>query len=111
MLFALFRFVNKGPLGGCPSARRKVARPESVFRAGLGLRVRQVNVDRRDLPRILARTSARKFGEMLESGGGRFTGMPRITLRLRYLTLKLSALCWVLWRLRAGGRLSWPEGW
>jgi hypothetical protein len=35
-------------------------------------------------------------------GGGRFTGMPRMTLRLRYLTLKLRALCWVLRRLRAG---------
>jgi hypothetical protein len=30
-----------------------------------------------------------------------------MTLRLRYLTLKLRALCWVLRRLRAG-RLSWP---
>ena len=26
-----------------------------------------------------------------------------MTLRLRYLTLKLRALCWVLQRLRAGG--------
>jgi hypothetical protein len=26
-----------------------------------------------------------------------------MTLRLRYLTLKLRALCWVLRRLRAGG--------
>jgi hypothetical protein len=34
----------------------------------------------------------------------------RMTLRLRYLTLKLRSLCWVLRRLRAGGRLSWPEG-
>jgi hypothetical protein len=33
-----------------------------------------------------------------------------MTLRLRYLTLKLRALCWLLRRLRAG-RLSWPEGW
>jgi hypothetical protein len=39
-------------------------------------------------------------------GGGRFTGMPRMTIHLRYLTLKLRALCWVLRRLRAG-RLSW----
>ena len=31
-------------------------------------------------------------------------------IRLRYLTLKLRALCWVLRRLPAG-RLSWPEGW
>ena len=29
-------------------------------------------------------------------GSGRFAGMPRMTLRLRYLTLKLRALCWVL---------------
>jgi hypothetical protein len=43
--------------------------------------------------------------------GGRFTAMPRMTLRLRCLTLKLRALCWVLRRLRAGERLSWPEGW
>jgi hypothetical protein len=41
-------------------------------------------------------------------GGGRFTAMPRITLRLRYLTLKLRALCWVLRRLRAG-RLVRPK--
>jgi hypothetical protein len=34
-------------------------------------------------------------------GGGRFTEMPRITLRLRYRTLKLRALCWALRRLRA----------
>ena len=27
-------------------------------------------------------------------------GMPRMMLRLRYLTCKLRALCWVLWRLR-----------
>jgi hypothetical protein len=33
-----------------------------------------------------------------------------MTLRLRYRTLKLRALCWALRRLRAG-RLSWPEGW
>jgi len=37
-------------------------------------------------------------------GGGRFTGMPRMTLRLRYLTWKLRALCWALRRLRAGQR-------
>ena len=42
--------------------------------------------------------------EMLDArfakGSGRFTGV-RMTLRLRYLTLKLRALCWVLRRLRA----------
>jgi hypothetical protein len=32
----------------------------------------------------------------------------RMTIRLRYRTLKLSALCWVLRRLRAGQRR--PEG-
>ena len=31
-----------------------------------------------------------------------------MTLRLRYLTLKLRALCWVLRRMRAG-RISWLE--
>ena len=41
-------------------------------------------------------------GARFAEGGGRFTGMPRMTLRLRYLTLKLRALCWVLRRLRAG---------
>ena len=41
-------------------------------------------------------------GARFAEGGGRFTGMPRMTLRLRYRTLKLRALSWVLWRLRAG---------
>ena len=41
-------------------------------------------------------------GARFAEGGGRFTGMPRMTLRLRYLTLKLRALCWLLRRLRAG---------
>jgi hypothetical protein len=40
-------------------------------------------------------------------GGGRFTGMPRMTLRLRYRVWKLRALCWVLRRLRAGQRGGW----
>ena len=35
-------------------------------------------------------------------GGGRFTGMPHMSLRLRSLTRKLRALGWVLRRLRAG---------
>ncbi|MGB8901306.1 MAG: hypothetical protein WCC90_19645 [Methylocella sp.] len=47
-------------------------------------------------------------GARFAEGGGRFTGMPRMTLRLRYLTLKLRALCWVLWRLRSG-RLARPR--
>jgi hypothetical protein len=34
-------------------------------------------------------------------GGGRFTGMLRMTLRIRYLTWKPRALCWLLRRLRA----------
>jgi len=53
-----------------------------------------------------ARTDSRHYpqerGARFAEGGGRFTGMPRMTLRLRYLTLKLRALCWVLRRLRAG---------
>jgi hypothetical protein len=43
-------------------------------------------------------------GARFAEGGGRFTGMPRMTqlacIRIRYLTLKLRALCWVLRRLR-----------
>ena len=41
--------------------------------------------------------------------------MPRTTLRLRYLTLKRRALCWVLRRLCAGRpvcgapRAVWPQ--
>ncbi|MGC2225121.1 MAG: hypothetical protein WA624_23520 [Methylocella sp.] len=46
-------------------------------------------------------------GARFAERGGRFTGMPRMTLRLRYLTLKLRALCWVLRRMRAG-RLARP---
>ena len=41
-------------------------------------------------------------GGRFAEGGGRFTGMPRITLRGRYLTLKLRALLLGLRRLRAG---------
>jgi hypothetical protein len=40
-------------------------------------------------------------GARFAEGGGRFTGMPRMTIRLRYLTLKLRGLCWVLERLMA----------
>jgi hypothetical protein len=39
-------------------------------------------------------------GARFDEGRGRFTAMPSMTLRLRYLTCKLRALCWVLWRLR-----------
>jgi hypothetical protein len=39
-------------------------------------------------------------GARFAEGGGRFTGMPRMTLRLRYRTWKLRALCWVLRRAR-----------
>jgi len=53
-----------------------------------------VSIDSRHYPQL----GGARFGER----GGRFTGMPRMTLRLRYLTLKLRALCWVLRRLRAG---------
>jgi hypothetical protein len=33
-----------------------------------------------------------KRGALFAEGSGRFTGMPRMTLRLRYLTWKLRAL-------------------
>jgi hypothetical protein len=35
-------------------------------------------------------------GARFAEGGGRFTGMARMTLRIGYLTLKIRALCWVL---------------
>jgi hypothetical protein len=45
-------------------------------------------------------------GARFAEGGGRFTGMPRMTqfacIRIRYLTLKFGRWCWVLRRLRAG---------
>jgi hypothetical protein len=45
----------------------------------------------------------RKNAVHASQGGGRFTGMPCMTLRLRirYRTLKLRALCWVLRRMHA----------
>jgi hypothetical protein len=43
-------------------------------------------------------------GARFAKGGGRFTGMLRMTLRLRYPAWKLRALCWVLRRMRAGRR-------
>jgi hypothetical protein len=46
-------------------------------------------------------------GARFAEGGGRFTGMHRKTLRLRYRTLKLRALCWVLQRLRGAGACSY----
>jgi len=46
-----------------------------------------------------ASTDSRQYpqvrGARFAEGGGRFTGMPRMTMRLRYLTLKVRALCWV----------------
>jgi hypothetical protein len=59
-----------------------------------------VSTDSRHYPQVR--------GARFAEDGGRFTGMPRMTLRLRYLTLKLRALCWVLRRVRAG-RLERPE--
>jgi hypothetical protein len=53
-----------------------------------------VSTDSRHYPQV----RGARFGE----GGGRFTGMPHTTLRLRYRTWKPRALCWVLERLRAG---------
>ena len=61
-----------------------------------------VSTDSRHYPQVR--------GARFAEGAGRFTGMPRMTLRLSYPTYKLRALCWVLRRLRAG-RPSWPEGW
>jgi hypothetical protein len=61
-----------------------------------------MGVERKAAPRKCSKESApildiiRKYAVHFAEGGGRFTGMPRMTLRLRYLTLKLRALCWVL---------------
>jgi hypothetical protein len=64
---------------------------------------------RREMPENVS-TDSRHYPEVrgarFVEGRGRFTGMPRI--RIRYLTYKLRALCWVLRRLRAG-RLSWVD--
>jgi hypothetical protein len=43
-------------------------------------------------------------GARFAERAGRFTGMPRMTLRLYLSHWKLRALCWVLRRLRAGQR-------
>jgi hypothetical protein len=55
-----------------------------------------VSTDSRHYPQVR--------GARFAEGGGRFPGKSRITLRLRYLTLKLRALCWLLRRMRAGQR-------
>jgi hypothetical protein len=47
--------------------------------------------------------------DLLNVGVDASRGMPRMTLRLRYRTWKLRALCWVLERLR-GGWLARPKG-
>jgi hypothetical protein len=48
-------------------------------------------------------------GARFAEGGGRFTGMPRMTLHLRYRTWKLRALCWVLRRVQGAPLLK--KGW
>jgi hypothetical protein len=55
-----------------------------------------VSTDSRHYPQVR--------GARFAEGGGRFTGMPRTTLRIRYRVRKLRALCWALRRLRAGQR-------
>jgi hypothetical protein len=59
---------------------------------------------------IIRKVRGARFAER----AGRFTGMPRMTqfacIRLRYLTLKLRALCWVLRRLQAGPGLKSNQG-
>src|ERR1700720_1249029 len=55
-----------------------------------------------------SRHSPQVRGARFAEGGGRFTGMPRMTLRLRYRVLKPRALCWVLRRLRAQARPWFP---
>jgi hypothetical protein len=55
-----------------------------------------VSTDSRHYPQVR--------GARFAEDGGRFTGMPRMTLRLRCLTWKLRALRWVLRRVRAGQR-------
>jgi hypothetical protein len=97
--------------------RRPLRRHLSVRRAEMQCeRIRKlISRWHRDEPGARAQGSA---AEMLESvstdsrhyplergarfaeGDGHFTGMPRMTLRLRYRTWKLRALCWVLRRLR-----------
>ena len=49
-------------------------------------------------------------GARFAEGGGRFTGMPRMTLRLRYRTWKLRALCWVLRALAHGAGVKENAG-
>jgi hypothetical protein len=64
--------------------------------------IESVSADSRHYPQVR--------GARFAEGGGRFTGMPRMTIRLRYLTLKLRALCRLLRRLRAGRgpeRIEW----
>jgi hypothetical protein len=57
-----------------------------------------VSTDSRHYPQV----RGARFAEV----GGRFTGMPRMTLRLRYRTLKLRALCWVLLLAGTGASLK-----
>jgi hypothetical protein len=44
----------------------------------------------------------RLCGQRTRGSRARYAGKPRMTLRFRYRTLQLRALCWVLRRLRAG---------
>ena len=64
----------------------------------------ELGVERKARPHRFSILSAKVRGARFAEGGGRFTGMPRMMLCLRYLTLKLRALCLVLRRMGAGQR-------
>ena len=49
-------------------------------------------------------------GARFAEGGGRFTGKPRMTIRLPYLTWKLRALCWLLRAAVRGQRVQYKKG-
>jgi hypothetical protein len=92
--------ASERPASGNANAMRA-----NSYRAGIAMNWEpERKAARRKCSKALAPISRhypQERGARFAEGGGRFAGMPRITLRLRYLTLKLRALCWVLRRLRA----------
>ena len=108
----LDQFTNRGGCG-CIDARPIGGKNEENRRSGRHSR-RRARLSRMRMPggRDLGQAPAgayparRRYRARESRGGNRLAIGERMMLRLRYLNLKLRALCWVLRRLRAGRSVS-----
>jgi hypothetical protein len=80
-------------------AEINVSASANSYRAGIAMKWEPSPRQGGGNARKSASTDSRHYpqvrGARFAGGGGRFAGMPRITLRIRYLTLKLRALSWL----------------